>query len=486
MIGIYINPDCTQIVKGKLNKNNILKVDFMTKLPSYWHELKTLEIYPETGLARLFHELKRNTKTRYEEIYIVLADTIFSMISCYPYITEDKLQVNIQDALGISAEELKKKYFVVAPIEVKPSFQTRKSVYVIEQVYITRLVEAAKLAKLSITSIEPASMAFIRCRREWEKDYPVMEIFEEESSIFRFSPYAGIYCSEPLDLTSNQLMRDEAAAETIILNAVTQNQYLSGKSFYSYTPDAKYSVLCSNFRVLNLTGIKQVKETEKITLPEFVDTSLKVSMQVDGLIVIGTLLQNYPDEEAVYAKKHPSVVVTSANLLPEELQKEAKNTHWRGIASRSLSVMTGILALTVVVEMAGMIYFSHITVPDELEADYQAAQASKSEIDAEISAIKAARTENMQVMEAYKELLANRPNGLGFVDLTIGSSNPDNKAAKENYVKLKATSLAQTSFNEMITNLETDSFFVSPVLNSMNKAGDAAMTADISIGKGGR
>ena len=148
--------------------------------------------------------------------------------------------------------------------------------------------------------------------------------------------------------------------------------------------------------------------------------------------------------------------------------------------------MTGILALTVVVEMAGMIYFSHITVPDELEADYQAAQASKSEIDAEISAIKAARTENMQVMEAYKELLANRPNGLGFVDLTIGSSNPDNKAAKENYVKLKATSLAQTSFNEMITNLETDSFFVSPVLNSMNKAGDAAMTADISIGKGGR
>ena len=281
-------------------------------------------------------------------------------------------------------------------------------------------------------------------------------------------------------------MRDDVAAETIILNAVTQNQYLSGKSFYSYTPDAKYSVLCSNFRVHNLTGIKQVKETEKITLPEFVDTSLKVSMQVDWLIVIGTLLQNYPDEEAVYAKKHPSVVVTSANLLPEELQKEAKNTHWRGIASRSLSVMTGILALTVVVEMAGMIYFSHITVPDELEADYQAAQASKSEIDAEISAIKAARTENMQVMEAYEELLANRPNGLGFVDLTIGSSNPDNKAAKENYVKLKATSLAQTSFNEMITNLETDSFFVSPVLNSMNKAGDAAMTADISIGKGGR
>ena len=53
-------------------------------------------------------------------------------------------------------------------------------------------------------------------------------------------------------------------------------------------------------------------------------------------------------------------------------------------------------------------------------------------------------------------------------------------------MKLKATSLAQTSFNEMITNLETDSFFVSPVLNSMNKAVDAAMTADISIGKGGR
>ena len=230
MISIYLRPDKTQIVRGKKKKNNTLVVDTALELPSYWDCFtggqptnlpgqNFMEYQGSQELRKLFQAVKEVTSTKYEEVYLVIADTIFSMVNVFPYVAENMMMDAIAQKLG-SLDE----YYLSMPMEVKPPQNKRKTVYAIRRKYIDRIVQAAQAENITLTGIEPASMGFVRSMQKYGCDYAFVEMFKKEATIITFSPIGGIYRNDAPHMGEDELIsRPEDADRQITSNFSTNN-----------------------------------------------------------------------------------------------------------------------------------------------------------------------------------------------------------------------------------------------------------------------
>ena len=65
MLGVYINPDKTQIVQGQLKKQTI-QISQWNELGSYWNALQSGRA---DGLTSLMQEIKKMQRSSGEEVY---------------------------------------------------------------------------------------------------------------------------------------------------------------------------------------------------------------------------------------------------------------------------------------------------------------------------------------------------------------------------------------------------------------------------------
>ena len=482
MISLYLRPDKTQLVQAKFSKDGDLDIEMTQELPPFWNGRQ--ESYgSQGGLDTLFRTVKKVTKGANDEISIVLPDTLFTLISCFRFYSQNQITQSIQEKLpGMNLED----FVILKPMEVSGGNLTPYvTVYVIRKRIISEIVDAAKREKVTVNSIEPASIAFIRCNQIWDIDYPIVEMFKDEAAIVTFNPYCGIFRTDCPHISEEEILADPATGNVNITQIYSRNDFLAGETFASASAGYSYLVLSENHNLLNQPSIRHMIPDKIPVFPEFVISDLTDTRQVHWMSCVGTLLQYYKDDLILYKMKSAFTKINNANLLPEDLQEDARNKQKARVLRKSLQVAVMVLAVIVGIESIGTFYFSAINeIPGSIKSDYEQSKNDLSLLSKEMNSIHQAVNEDLHVPEAYKAILNSRPNNCGFSELTIGSAN--GAVQGNTYVKVKAISTDQMVFNDLISGLQDNELFSNPTISSIQAVGQSGgMTADINMGKGG-
>lgn len=492
LISLYLCPDKTQLVKGHYKKNT-LDIDLAMELPSYWDALtggiyKTplpgqslMETMNSKALNALFEGVRKVTKAGYEEIRIVIPDLLFTMVSAFPFVSESLLQTQIDDALDGNADE----YYIIQPLEVKAPYQPHRTVYAIKKKYIDRLVSAAKEENITLTVVEPASFAFVRGRMEWTHDYPFMEMFPAESAMLSFSPIGGIFRTDALGMGIDELCQnDVTVANQKFTSLFATTNYNAGKAFGVMTPDAKYTFLTDSPKIPMIAAVEHNMEKEPLLFPSFVHADIPARQQKDWLIAVSPLMADYPDLMVLYPRKRQSIVVKSANLLPEEFRLAARNKQWTKNIQHLLKVGLTIGIILLLAEIGTAFYFGSIEVSPSVKQDYEQSQKDNASVNKELLAIKDAKTSGVDFLRVYGGLMRSRPSSMAFTSLAIGNKNGAKKGDGR-FVEIRAMAGNQMLFNDFISNLSMeDTLFRDPIVNNITSdKGKGLFQADIGMNK---
>ena len=491
MISLYLRPDKTQLVYAEVKKKRVIDVNMTKELPeaysSFFMDDENLGIQK---LRRMFRDVAQATRSKFEEVYVLLPDTIFNYVSCFDPSPEAVLKTRIMQEMGVDSL---RDYFMVSPMEVKAPFpKPQKSIYVLKKRIVEMLAKAAQLEMFSLVSVEPFSMAFIRGNQVWDKDYSMVEIFPDEASIVTFSPVSGIFRSDAPHMDARTLMGDVAKGENFFVKAYSLVKVVASKHFSSVSYDLKMILFTEEAAIRSMHFVEannyendyvdlEKKKKRKMKLPDFVNAAIPSREVPKWLANIGTFMQGFDDEESIYPNKHSSIVISNSNLLPPHLQANARARHWTKMAKKTLLGMAGVLTVVVMAEIAAMTYFGSVKVDDGLKADADRARVNMTMIDGELAAIKRAKDENPEIVKAYEMLMQSRPKDCNFTHLTMGSKSGKFSA---NYVKIEAVSKDQMAFNDYIKGLQGNDFFQNPMISSI-KNNKNVLQADITMGKAG-
>ena len=477
-----MTPDKTQILKGRIKKD-IVQLQLARELPSYWDALVSEE-EPKgrNGLSAMFRMAQKTANAKYQEILVVLPDVLFSLISSYPTTSEKRLDAHVAEILNVDSLD---EFYVCKPIETKPPFRAQTTVYALQKLYVDRLIRAAQEAKATLISVEPASMAFIRCYRQWQVDYPIIEMFNTESTMITFSPVGGVIRNDTPHMGVKELLSNRSHADKTITKAISVNRFSTGESFGSMRPDSKYIVLSENADIHKIPAIRHNEHTELVAFPDFIDSDIPRKKQLHWMCAAGTFLQMLENDLELYSGKHAATSISNANLLPEELQSKARNKQRLKIITNSLKIIAVFMGLILGGESAATIYYGSMEVPASLSADYQKAKKDKPLLEAELKCLTDARKQDLQVMDAYTRLMKARPKECYFTDVAIGSRDP-NKTGGNKYAVINLISKDEMLFNDMISALQEDRFFASPSLTTVRSdQKGSSKTGTLNIAKGG-
>lgn len=477
MISLYLRPDKTQMVYAEVKKKRVIDVRLTKELPeAYSGFILADENVGIQKLRKMFRSVGQATKSRFEEVYVLLPDTMFSYISCFDPSSEAVLQTRIMQEMNV---ESLKDYFIVQPMEIKAPFpKPQKSIFVLKKKYVEMLAKAAQAENFSLVSVEPFSTAFIRGNQVWDTDYAMVEIFPDKSCIVTYSAVGGIFRTDAPHIDEKTLASDVIAGETLMVKNYAAVKMIAKKHFSSVSPDLKMILFTDNLQLHNMSFVKNNRYERKIKLPDFVNATIRGSDVYKWLAGIGTFLQGF-DDDMVYPDKNASIVIGSSNLLPANLQANARASYWTKMAKKTLTGMTAILTTVVVAETAAMMYFGSIKVDPSLQSEANRAKTDIAQIEIALNSIQKAKAEDPEVVKAYECLMKSRPKTCNFAKIKLGNRNG---SYDKNYVTINAISKDQMVFNDYILNLQGESFFMNPVISSIRNDKDV-LQADIVMGK---
>lgn len=479
MISLYLRPDKTQLVYAEVKKKKVIDVDMTKELPeaysSFFMDDDSLALQK---LRKLFKNVAHTTHKKFEEVYVLLPDTLFSYVSCFDSSHEAVLNNRIMQEMNIDSLN---DYFIINPLEIKAPFpQPQKTIFVLRKKIVELLAKAAHLEMFSLVSVEPFSTAFIRGNQVWNMDYSIVEIFPDEATIVSFSPIGGIIRSDAPHMDARTLSRDIVQGETIFTKAYSLMKVTASRHFSSISPDLKMILFTEDDAIRNMSFVQHNIYTEQFSLPYCVNAAIRSRDLPKWLGLLGTFLQIF-DEDVVYPDKNAGIVIHNSNLLPPDLQANARARHWTKMARKTLLGLTAVLSVVVLCEFAAMMYFGSVKVDPILQEDAATAKSNMAMIDGELASIKLAKEENPEIVKAYDLLMKSRPKACNFRHITMGSKS--GKFAT-NYVKLEAVSQDQMAFNDYIMNLQGDEFFQNPMISTI-KNSNGVLQADITMGKAG-
>jgi hypothetical protein len=487
LISLYLQPDKTQIVKARFKKDHTLYVTHATEIQPYYNDLNSKisksinsgeDLFQDEsdGMAPLFQELKRIVPTQYEEVYIVLPDTLFRSINCGDFLSEEEYMKFVQSKTGKKDDEV----YYSFPIISSPGGQKKKTFYAINREIVNALTDAAQMENISLTSIEPASMAYLRSAGKWEKEYNLLQIFDDDASIVSYSPIAGIFSFNVPDLAKKNLEKIEDVNQ-VFKATFSLNDFTAEQIFTSINTNVPFTVLVDEPDSLLSLEVFQDRLAEPERLPACVDIDLAENHQQEWFIPVGTLLQNIEIENEFM----PSYLnIYAANVLPEQTQLNAKFRQWKHMTKKYSRLLIVLLAIVAVVETAGIIYFSTIAISPQLQSDYDAAQKNTKDVDEEIKLLAAAKKEHEYPVEAFKELLSNRPDACGFSSISVGNNGTSTQDSAEKWVHLTAVASDPLVLQNFASTLSADEMFSHVTMNKMDTDPSGFKIADLTLGKG--
>lgn len=484
MISIYISPDGTQVIKAKIRKNKRLVISHVFEMESYWYALPIFDNNPASGLIDdMFKELKQQVKVSYDDVHIVLPDSAFSLVDCFEAANPDDAKRRACESSELSDED----YYFSFPMSSRQIAPGTETVYAIRKEIIDRLLESAKRQKISLASVEPASISFFRCQGSWTLDSYVVQMFHNDAVITSFSPIGGIFKTDAPSLASEYLLTDEdedfVKSALAVSNAYSMNDYSASVAFKSMRTDADYIVLTDKKSILDIQSVRSRLPSESPTFPSFVESNIMQDYQYLWMACLGTLMQDYTRDDALYDDLPDFLDVRSANMLPEHAQNLARNRQWQGIVRKGSAMVSALCIGLLAAETAGMIYFNSVKIPDSLQQEYSQAEKVKEAVNVEIDVIRSAKEKDGKPFEAFARLVTARPEKCGFTSVKI---NPllKTKESKEKWIEVNAASNEEMSFQDFQSALNGTGYFGNVVVQKITADSTNIKTSLITIGKG--
>jgi len=444
MIGIYLHPALTQVIAGRVKKNQLVINDAFTT-GSAWNYVMYHDV---DSVANILAEIVANISAKHDSYYIVLPDAAFSYIDCVDVTNVSDRDAHIAENIKKSKDDL---YFAY-PVEYHLASDITASVYAIDKTIIDTIIDAAKKIGIVIISIEPASIAYFRNANQWQQEHFLFDTMADKTSIVSYSPALGIF----MELIP-QLADDDTTTQSIKA-LMLQHDYAAQKTFRFMNENVPYTIFGESNQSKYKSVFKAVdRYFEPAMFPDLVQSEFSSQEQSDWDITTGTLLQCL-DPDVVYTKVPREIEIGSANILPKSVKLTGQFMQLHNTAKKWLKIASVFLFVAFVAEIIGTIHYSGIKIAPELKRDYEQAQAS-ADVDKELDILKKAKEEHQYPVEAVTALVLAKPQGVGLTELTIGQS-------KDVWISLTAISgdamafrdyagaLNQGTYSSLFTNVD--------------------------------
>jgi hypothetical protein len=459
LIGIYMRPDRTQVIKGEIKKNKSLDVILTRNLSAYTDALEHEDV---DQLTEMFLEIKEMTSTFAEEIYLVLSDYQFVSVDCYlasntadEEIERRQIKEVFRERLRI--EKMDDVYYTI-PMLCKSAFETRRTIYTISRRKIDALIEAAKATDVALVSVEPASYSYLRSLHQWEEEHCLVEIFDHNACIVSYSPVAGIFRHDCIEINGRSFEADPVAVNEKVNVVLMQNDMTAKETFELINNERPLRILSDKkeIRMVPAWGSRLQKPD---SFPGGVNSDLIDEEQAEWMVPLGSILQAYESKPvSLYDPKPECLTLTDANLLPADVRKNSRFQRFRKIAKKYTKILVVVLALLTGIEVFGVLYFSTVSIPDTLQSEYDRAHKEFDPLKKELELINAARTEDQSPLEALDGILSQRPQNLGFAEIEIGEKG-NVKEADRKWIRFTAKTEDPLLIRDYTSLLSQDSRF---------------------------
>ncbi len=470
MLAVYVAHDSTQIMKAHRRKKQI-HVDSVMDTRPYLEALQS-ENQPE--LQALFEELK--SFGRREDVCIVLPDTVFKFIDCMNYTDPNDFQSLIADRGGALSG-----LYYATPLICKTNVIDKRTVYAISKSQMDCLLAAAKEAGMTVRSIEAASVAFLRMLNDWQQEQCLLELFEDHAALLSYTPVAGIFKID-LDFGRKKIRQAPEEAEQILSQALTERDLVAKRTFEIANLNPPVLVLGESEQEIHLPSLDERKANipyERANEAPF-DQENRES---GGMILYGTLLQCLEGVELYENLPQDILRIGVANLLPENMRKENRFLQFKTKLLKTLKYASVVLAVLTAGEFCALVYFATVTIPEDLQEDYDFAQKEMEAVKKEIALLKAARAEHQYPLQALEGLVRNKPDGMTYTHMDIGA-HTQQVAGGQLWVELSAESSDPISFSDYAVRLEGEEMFQKVSIRQIATNGNGYKNAVYLISKG--
>ncbi|MEN6623286.1 MAG: hypothetical protein ABFD50_17290 [Smithella sp.] len=480
MIGIYLSPDETQIVQAKY-KNKKLKVELCAVLEPYLDSLKKCDV---NFLIALFQRLQQSINVFYEEFYIVLPDSTFLLLDCYDARSDDEEEkmTTVETRLNRTREE----FYAAFPLTLQSGTRHKETMIAIDRAMIDALITAAKAAHITLVSVEPASFAYLRCARQWRKEYYLLEAFQNEAVMIAFSPIAGMFrLSVPELAVSGQA---NSNLEQTLQSVLSRCDAIANRTFEIINTETPVTILAQEREdaAIRLAAALRNRTAKQTGFPEFAESDIEESEQKNFIIPLGGLLPAIEQEESdLYASVPEILHVRPANVLPQDVRLESHLRQVKRITKKYSKILCGALSAILALQLAGILYFNSIVIPTALQTDYDKAQSQMETVKKETELIKSSKTEHQYPIEALTGLLSNRPQNLGFTSIEIGRKGATaGKEQDKKWITFIAKSNDPMVFRDYATQLGDNFLFRGINISQISTDTSGLKSATVFIGKG--
>lgn len=458
MIAVYLTEEWTQVIRATVRRGtfNVVSGDY---LDPYLPDL----LRSDAGqLAEMFREVQALTKTKDDEVCIILPDHVFRKIGCYN--DTENLEAEIKDDLRVPIETCSLAY----PIVVNKKTSKKKTVCALDRSYIDILITAAKQMKMPLVSIEPAGFVFLKATRKWEKEQMALFISEKNASLISYNPLGGMFVQrlgENLSFAKEQ--NDTNVLDVVMREVLATADFANKQTFRMVNKNVPVYILADNFGdYFTLPSLQQRYADLPINngiIPDTDDEEYR-----EFIIPITALFESY-FPSGIASPKLQFMQLTSANVIPQDVTQSSRRVMLRKAIKKWAQVAAVAGVAVIGVEVAGSVYFSSTSIPDSLQKDYSVAQAKQHEVNTELERIRQRTTEDENIIGGVSALVSSKPESVGFTDIEVGSKGAvdDPKRAK-NWIRVTAKTKDPMVIQDYITRLTANPMFDGVVIEEIS------------------
>ena len=487
MISLYLLPDRTRLVKAESASDGRLKIKALDEMSSYWEPLTSTSsgVDAETGISNaamalsgVFREADKAVRISGEEFYIVLPDSLFSFLDC---VREPQVEEGLEPYVAAMVEKPADQLALAVPIRTRPGAELYQTVFALDKDIVQCIVDAAGEEGVTLSSIEPASVAFLRASGAFDREFFFLEAFRDSAFIVAYSPVGGMFRMDAPLLAEDRLLdMPEIAGDVDVRQVFAEADITADRSFPSANDDVNMVIINGQRRKFKKFKNMEARLTELTFGEDFLSEAPDFESPQDWMAAVGTLMQEASDESPLYFRKPAYLTVDSGNLLPKGMQTNAKlfrvTQRIKKISRISLLVGMGILAAMII----PAIYFYSIEIPSSLQARYDETQKELPVMEAELSIIGRAKNEHCYPLAGFNSLLVPRPETLGFSGVKIGES----VGQKDVWMEADLVSKDPLTFQDYVATMSMDKTFKSASIIKIGTDPSGFKTATVRLRKG--
>jgi len=486
MIGVFFEPKTTKVCNVYFASNKMIVDYHQVFRKGYTGFFEKNEGWDYDAavdhLTTFFSTLKRELSETRDGIYIVIPDYLFTSVKCIRWQTSEEFTRELVDNLPVPLDEV----YYCETMKSNPDRQVNiSSIFAIEKELIDAFYQAALNSGIIIKSIEASSVGFFRAAGQMDVENFIAEVYAYNACGVYYSAVAGIFMADLSDLAYSNLFKiTPSDANAQIRSAFRLNDKAADSVYDGFLDeDVPYTFFTDDKSVLELNGFNERIDINK-SFPDFVKSNIRKDEQLDWLPLIGTFLQDYPDQDAVYSTLPSYAEFFSGNIISDEMKKAAQIEILKRKVTSVCKKISALLMLAIGIEAGMGLYFGTSEIPSALQTDYIAAKEESKLIDSEFAILETERTERMNFASAYMNIINVMPEGVQISELKmIQPDNSKNKDKNANFATITAFSHDPVLLQLFATKLTDSGNFLNVSISKIDTDNKDIAKADIIIGK---